>query len=115
MAGQGFEPTRGHPRQVEPRDAQGTDLFEPPQGGDQARAAHPGRRTAKSVQVALAGSLGHDQQRLQPLTLRGVGGIGQDAQEAGRRRSRAWATSRARTVTPGSNLALDQPGGRQVE
>ena len=102
MAGQGLEPTGGYPRQVEFRDAQGTDLFEPLQGGDQGRAAHPGRGTSEPVQVALACPLGHDQQRLQPLTLHGVGGGGEDAPEAGRRPIRAWATTRARTVTPGS-------------
>ena len=116
MAGQGLEPTRGHPRQVEFRDAQGTDLFEPLQGGDQGRAAHPGRGTAKPVQVALPGPLGHDQQRLQPLTLLGVGGGGEDTPEAGRRPitrlgDRACQDGHARQ----QDLALDQPGGGQVE
>jgi hypothetical protein len=82
MTGQRFAPTRGYPREVEFRDAQGADLFEPPQGGDQTRTAHPRRCTAKPVQMALASPFGHDQQCLQPFALPGVRGVGEDTPEA---------------------------------
>ena len=66
--------------------------------------------------MALPGTLGHDQQRLQPLTLHGVGGGGEDTPEAGRRPisrlgDRACQDGHARQ----QDLALDQPGRRQVE
>jgi len=116
MAGQGFESSRGHPRQIEPRDAESADLIEPPQGGDQARPAHAGWCAAEPVQVALAFPLGHDQQRLQSFALPGIGSGGEDTPEAGRRPIACLGDLASQDGDARQqDLAFDQPGRGQVE
>jgi hypothetical protein len=66
--------------------------------------------------VALPGTIGHGQRRLQPLTLHGVWGGGEDPPEAGRRPiSRLGDRSRQDGHARQQDLALDQPGRGQVE
>ena len=103
VPGQGVEPTRGgtatgrcapRPGLGSPRVAAG-----PRPGPD----ADPRRGTAEPLQGRLPGTLGDDQQGLQPCALAGRSGARARArQRRAAARSRTWATRRARTVTPGS-------------
>ena len=103
MTGQGLEPTRGHSRQVEFRDAQGADLLESLAGRRPGPGRSPGsgprRSRSRWLWRAPSGTTSNASSRARCAAL---GAAARTRQRRAAARSRAWATRRARTVTPGS-------------
>jgi len=116
VPGQRLQPARRHGRQVKLTDPQGADLGE---AGE--RAKHPGggdagRASAQPVQPGAPVTDRDGQQARQRTLLRGGSGLGQGLPQRRRGsftdcRDQAGQHSGPRE----QNLALEQPGGREVE
>jgi hypothetical protein len=81
-AGERLQAAGRHATEIELADSQRADLDEPIQGPDQTRGAHTRRGAAEPIEGAHALTRRHQQQPLQPSTVRGTGRGGQRPPQA---------------------------------